>query len=273
MRSGQACGVFLSAVSVLGLAAPFSPAVATQLRANYKAYYLRLPVGTGVLTVDIEKDRYEARLSGEVSGAASLASGFSFEMQSRGKYQNGQLVPETYVYSSRAAKDVRNLQMNFKSSNVAHVAIDPPLADLGKRVPISTEHGQNVVDPLSALVAAMTAADPRPAATCGEALRIHGGNLRADVSTSFLQMETTRTSAYRGQASLCAVRYNPVAGHIADASYVKFMRDNQQIRVSSVPAGGPFEVLVHASVPLQMGMVRIELTEARIDGAVVNLKP
>jgi len=53
---------------------------------------------------------------------------------------------------------------------------------------------------------------------------------------------------------------------------VKFMRDNQQIRVSSVPTRGPFEVLVHASVPLQMGTVRIELTEARIDGVVVDLK-
>ena len=272
MKSDQACGVCLSAALVLGLMAPFSPAAATQLRANYTAYYLRLPVGTGVLTIDIEEDRYEARLSGEVSGAASLASGFSFEMQSRGKYQNGQLAPEKYIYTSRAAKDVRNLQMSFKSSSVTDVTMEPPLPDLGRRVPISTEHRQNVVDPLSALVAAMTSTHPKPVTAGGEALRIHGGNIRADVSTSFLQMQATQTAAYRGPASLCSVRYNPVAGHIADASYVKFMRDNQQIRVSSVPTRGPFEVLVHASVPLQMGTVRIELTEARIDGVVVDLK-
>lgn len=262
---------------VLGLAhvivAALSPAAATQLRASYKAYYLGLPVATIGLTVDLVQDRYEARLGGDVSGVASMASGLSFEVQSRGKYRNGEVYPERYVYSSRAAKETHRQEVNFKSGNVATVAIEPPLKDLAERVPISAEHGQNVVDPLSALVAAMTSGDPKPATTCGDALRIHGGSVRADVSTSFLHMQATRTGRYRGQASLCAVRYNPVAGHLAGASYVNFMRNNQQIRVSSASAGqGPFEILVHAVVPLQLGTARIELVEARIDGEVVNLK-
>ena len=252
--------------------ATLSPATAAQLRANYKAYYLGLPVATATLTIDLKQDRYEARLAGDVSGAASVMSAFSFEMQSLGKYQNGQLQPERYVYSSRAAKETRRQEVNFKASNVSAIAVEPPIKDLSERVPISTEHGQNVIDPLSAMVTAMTSGNPKPATTCGDALRVHGGSLRADVSTAFLRTQATRTPGYRGQASLCSVRYNPVAGHLANASYVKSIRENEQIRISSVAAGnGPFELLVSAVVPLQLGTARIELIEARIDGEVVNL--
>ena len=261
---------------VLGLASVASGMVsrvcAAQLRANYKAYYLGLPVATVALTIDLTQDRYEARLGGDVSGAAATMSAFSFEMQSKGKYQNGQVQPERYVYSSRSAKETHRQEVNFKSSNVAAITIEPPLKDISERVPISTEHGQNVIDPLSALVAAMTSGDPKPANTCGDALRIHGGGLRADVSTAFLGQQATRTPGYRGQASLCSVRYNPVAGHLANASYVKSIRENEKIRISSVAAGkGPFELLVNAVVPLQLGTARIELIDARVDGELINV--
>lgn len=258
--------------AALALLSWSSPAAASIISANYKVYYMGLTVASFATSFDVRNDRYSARLDGQVSGAASLTSSFTLSMDTSGGYQNGRVSPELFTYSLRSSKGPRQTRLLFKSGDVVSVTIEPPLDDLRDRVPIDAQHLRAVIDPLSALVLqASDVASNSGAAVCKQNFRLHLGVVRADLAVSFVRESTVKTPGYRGQAFLCAVRYSPVAGHLASSPTVEQVNRNGPIHVTLASVGnGRVVIPVSATVPLRVGSVTVELIDASIDGATVG---
>jgi hypothetical protein len=122
------------------------------------------------------------------------------------------------------------------------------------RVPLTDEHRQNIVDPLTAwLIPAGAGADGGGGLgrqACERTLPIFDGQRRFDLKLAFKRMDKVKADkGYEGPAVVCAVTFQPIAGHRAGSKLVKFLSHGRDIELWLVPVTGsgflaPFRIAI-----------------------------
>ncbi len=219
-----------------------------KLEARYGISVAGVPIGKAAMTVDLASDQYAISAKGSASGALSFVVSGEGTVVARGALKDGRPAPTSFTSNVTHDSDKTELRMTLDGGNVTDLNVEtaPPAAD---RVPLTDAHRHGISDPLSALL--VPASATLGADACQRTLAIFDGRRRYDLKLSFKRMDQVKAEkGYAGPAAVCAMAFQPVAGHRASSSLVKYLSEGREIELWFAPVAGtqvlvPFRVSVH----------------------------
>lgn len=244
----------------LGVIAGPLPAQAaiSQLRVTYAARLAGIRIGTGVFSVNMDGERYTASISARTSSVGRLVSQGQGEAVARGIFSRRSTVPVSYDLSA-SEEDLTNVvRMRLSRGNIQELSAEPPLSEHPNRVAVTRQHIRDVVDPVSALLMPVpnteSAAGP---AACDRTIPMFDGRQRYDLALSFVRMEQIQFG--NGQAAVCRLRYQPIAGHRTNRRVNQELAANPNIYVWLSQVGTAALVApVRMEVGLDFGTLSIQ---------------
>jgi hypothetical protein len=257
----------LAAAVLLLFAAATSAFADARLDVRYKASLTALAdmkgieIGKAALTVDITDDGYAAAGSAKVTGLARLVSKGEGSVAARGNFVNGKVSPLTYSSTSETDKKAEEIRITLANNVVKEFAVSPPTTPHEDRVPVTEQHRQGVVDPMSAAVISVPGSgDLLAHDSCNRTISIFDGRQRYDLVFSYERTEAAKNvTGYNGPMLVCRVDYRPIAGHRAARLQVKFMEDNKNIFVWLAPVAGTRVLFpIRVSIVTLVGVVLVE---------------
>jgi hypothetical protein len=256
-----------AAATLLFLVATAPAWADARLDVRYKASLAALAdmkgieIGKGAFTVDITDEGYAAAGSAKVTGFARLVSKGEGSVAARGTFVNGKVSPVTYSSTSESDKKAEEIRISFASNVVKEFAVSPPTTPHEDRVPVTEQHRQGVVDPMSAAVITVPGSgDMLARDSCARTVSIFDGRQRYDLVFSYERTEPAKNvKGYNGPMLVCRVDYRPIAGHRASRLQVKFMEDNKNIFVWLAPVAGTRVLFpIRVSIVTLVGVVLVE---------------
>ena len=251
--------------NVADLATVVSPreaqASVASLRITYAARISGHRIGTGVLSANLDGDRYTATLNARTTAVGRLVSPGQGEAVSRGIFGNAVPVPVSYDLSASEDEFTNTVRMRLRRGDIAELSAEPPLSEHPHRVAVRAQHRRDVVDPLSALLMPVpnveSAAGP---AACDRTIPLFDGRQRFDVAFSFVRMEQVQFG--NGQAAVCRMRYRPIAGHRSNRRANQELAANNDIYVWLTQVGDEALVApVRMEVGLEFGKLSVQAIE------------
>ena len=263
IRSPAVRRMICTAGPVLALLATAGDASAQgKLDATYTISAARIPIGSITASAEIGDDSYTISMGGRASGVMRILASGEGTFSTRGTRKDGRLIPTDFVSKATSEDDTMDVKMVFADGSVKELSASapPPSND---RVPLTEAHRQNVVDPLTAiLVPAAAAGNGLSEAACQRALAVFDGRRRYDLKLAFKRMDKAKADkGYAGPVAVCAVTFQPIAGHRASSTLVKYLAEGREIEIAFAPVAGarvltPFRMAVNS----MLGNLVIEAT-------------
>ncbi len=226
----------------------------------YSVSLIGLSLGSATVSGKVSGTDYKIEAYANLTGIASALSGAKGSAVASGAIQNGQILPAAYATSSANARESRTVRIGMTGGTVKAVDIQPPFEQQEGRVPLSDAHKKNIVDPLSALIMPLKAADgTNGPAVCNRSIPVFDGYTRFNVDLAYTGTRQVSTPGYNGPVIVCNARYKPVAGHRPGRKATQFMTDNKDMEVWLVPInGGKIMIPYRIAVRTMVGMTVIE---------------
>jgi hypothetical protein len=258
------CGAAL----LLAVSAPEGRAAT--LDATYSVTLLGLTLGKANLNGGIDGSRYKLDVSAKLTGLAGGFTGGRGSGAATGVLSGSRLSPATFAVSSANSSESRTVRMALDRNAVQAVEIEPPLDPKPDRVPVKDDHRRNIMDPLSAFLMPVEAANGKAGpAACNRTLPIFDGAARYDIKLSYVGTREVKIEGYDGPVSVCQARYVPISGHRALRPATKFMAENKEITTWLAPVAGTSVMLpVRISVKTMIGTAVIEASSFKVDPGV-----
>ena len=257
---GSAGGIDRTGLSVLPGPAP-AQADTASLRITYAARLAGVRLGTGVLSANIEGNRYTASVQARTSAVGRLVSQGQGEAIARGTFQTRGVVPASYDLSASEEDMTNVVRMRLSGGDIRELTAEPPLSERPDRIVVRAQHRRDVVDPVSALL--MPVPNPEAAAgpaACDRTIPMFDGRQRYDLALSFVRMEPTEFG--NGQAAVCRLRYRPIAGHREGRRVNQELAANPNIYVWLTQVGDSALVApVRMEVGLDFGTLSVQAME------------
>jgi hypothetical protein len=234
-----------------------------KLTANYTISVARIPVGKITWSTEIGDDSYTSTGSGEASGVASFLASGKGSLSTRGTVKDGELSPTEFTSDITQDDEKGALKMVLDRGAVTELKADAP-AKAGDRVPVSAVHQQGVVDPLTAwLIPAAGEGNGLGRAACERTLPIFDGQKRYDLKLAFKRMDKMKADkGYDGPALVCAVTFQPIAGHRPASPTVKFLAGGREIELWLAPVTGTRVLApIRVSVANMLGNIVVQASE------------
>jgi len=261
----------LALAALLGAA----PAGAATLDADYGIWLAGLPIGQVDIKSDFDGERYKLDIKAKLTGLAGQCTNGGAAATSTGSAVGGRVVPAAFAITSRNSSESRTVRMGLSSGNVAAVDINPPIVDdKPDRVPVADAHRRGVVDPVSALIMPVTAANALDAANCNRTLPVFDGASRFNVVLSYAGTKQVEKPGYKGPVLVCKARWVPISGHRPSRKAVQFMADNDNMSVWLAPVEGTRVLApLRIAVETMVGMSVIEASRWTLSAAVTSSIP
>lgn len=253
-------GVVLGVLAIADCGTAAAAPAAAKYTAVYQLRFAGLTLGKFTLWSTITGDHYALQGNGKITFLASAL----FEL-SGGTVTNGALTPQgpqpdAFSFTFETKKGTGQLAMTFDHGAVRSVQARPTIRLHPDAVPVTEQHLQGVLDPLTALFFSTEAKAPgNPASACEQRVPVYDGKYRFDLllthkrTVRVVRKKGVKTG-YEGPAVICKVKYIPVAGHAPDASAVTFMAREENIEVWLIPLPeGRAYVPYHLSLPTPYG--------------------
>jgi len=252
--------------ALVALSLSVGAASAQTLRVTYAISLLGLPLGSGTVKAEITPATYAVEGAARLNALASLVNNSHGVSQGHGAIVAGKVSPAAFATTAASSSSTRTIRMAIRNNAVAGVDISPPFADHPDRVPLRPEDTRGIIDPVAAYVFPTAKAEVS-AADCDRTLPIFDGYTRFDLKLSFVEKKTVKARGYEGPVAVCAVQYQPIAGHRKDRPATKFMAENRDMQIWLAPVAGasalaPFKV----SIKTMVGVLDIEATEFAVGG-------
>ena len=242
-----------------------SPASAADLYMKYKLYALSLPIGSGVLYLDANAERYSLSANGETAAFGKLVSDGKGSVKASGDVSGPTLAPSSYALDLKSEDETGTISMKMRAGKVDQVAVNPPQDRMKERIKVTAAHLKDVLDPLSA--ALLPAPKGLTKDSCNRTLHIYDGKERYDVHMRYKSRRSARTSdgRFNGDVLICSVRYEPVAGHRPKRKSIQQLAANKSMEVWLAPVGDkPYLVPLRASISLPFGSLVVEAEKYKL---------
>ena len=225
----------IAAGAVLALLPAIAPAMAQgRLEANYAISVARLPIGSVTGTAEFGDARYTLAMSGRASGALRVLASGEGTLTASGLLADGKPSATGFVARTTSEDDTLDVKLTIDGGNVTDFSASEPKPD-PSRVALTAQHRQGIVDPLTALLIPAPA-DGLTEAACQRTLPVFDGRRRFDLKLAFKRMDKVKAEkGYAGPAVVCAVTFQPVAGHRTSSPVIKFLSDGREIEIAFVP--------------------------------------
>src|SRR5262249_36337991 len=189
-----------------------------RLAARYTMSVGGVPVGKSDLKVAIGSIEYAVSVSGHASGMLRALVSGEGSLTTRGAIVDGHLVPTTFSSSTSEAHHKAGVTMTLDGGIVKDLPTQTG-SSAADRVALTAEHRKGVIDPMTALLVTVDGAgDVIGPDACQRTLPIFDGRRRYDLKLSFRRIDSVQTErGYRGQAVVCGVTFQAIAGHRASS--------------------------------------------------------
>jgi hypothetical protein len=265
---GPILGAILAGVSAFALAAaaPSAAYADGKLTANYTITVARVPVGKINWTVDVGPETFTTRGQGEASGVASWAVSGKGTVSASGSVDDGRLRTTNFAADITRGDEKSDMTMMLDHGNVTEIKAET-LAPGDDRVTVTAEHRRDITDPLTAWLIPARRDEALTRQACERTLPIFDGQRRYDLKLTFKRMDKVKTDkGYHGPVVVCAIAFQPVAGHRASSTLVKFLSQGRDIEVSLAPvAGTQLLAPIRLSVAHMLGNLVVQATEFRAE--------
>ena len=223
-----------------------------QVSADYAVTFLGMSIGSGTMVSTTDGTNYRTTLNARVTGMAALFAGGTGTATASGRIAGSNPVPTNYAVEVRSSGKVETTQIGMAGGNVASVVRNPDKPPHTRATPVLPEHLRGVVDPLSAGIFVAGGTGPvTGAAACERRSRIYNGVVRFDLIYSFAETRQVDIAGYKGEAAVCRVRFEPIAGYRSDRSDIASAR-RRSAEVVLVPVQGT-RTLLPAKITLVTG--------------------
>jgi hypothetical protein len=142
---------------------------------------------------------------------------------------------------------------------------------------VTEANRQGIVDPLTAMLfSAAAEGDGLSQQACRHTLPIFDGQQRYDLKLAFKRMDkVTAEKGYAGPVAVCSLRYEPIAGHIASTTLVKYLSEGREMEIALAPVIGtrllaPFRLSVMSMLAnLVIEASRFEANARPLDASAI----
>lgn len=239
-----------------------APLVVQPARADlpaYKGEYALSFLGLTVARIDFDSriDSNGYAIKGKVASAGLGA--FFYEtrgtLAATGSFKDG-VQAETFRADYRYNDEPTTVDIRFSGGDVVKVVNDPPLKKRRKNwVPIGPEDLKSTVDPIAAtLIKADRLED-----VCKGGARMFDGELRADLSLSFVKTGRMSVKGFDGPTVTCRMKFTPTAGYRKGRRALEYLRTKSRIIVTFAQIGetGVYAP-IHATIGTQVGTITVQ---------------
>ncbi len=212
---------------------------------------------------------YALTLSGTTAGLSRWMADSSAWMAVNGTFRGTRALPARFEIGIAEDGIAAEAQIMLADRSVMDLHVIPGLEAGLDIVPLTLDHVQNVVDPMSALFVPIEHQETVTGEeACNRTLSVFDGWQRFDIAMFYRRTEPVfgARDAYAGPAFTCSARYVPIAGHSLTRPAIAFMSDNQRLEAQLIPAADvgiliPFKLLVGTEI----GDLIIRLDELDVD--------
>ncbi len=252
----------LVALPVLATAAaPIAASAAEAARAPARLAYSLTLAGIPIARADVDFDdrggKYALGVDWHTTGLVGVFAAASGSVGADGRLVSGRPHPRNYRLSERKGDTPFEVTMALSGGRVGRLEVEPPAKTGEDIVPVTAAHRVGVVDPVSAgLIPGATAPD----AVCNRVLPVFDGWSRWNLHLSPKAIETEAPAGMIGPVAVCAVRWEPVAGHRSGHRSVRYMAENRdvEVRLARLPDRNVW-LPVETSVGTMLGTARVTL--------------
>jgi hypothetical protein len=259
------------------LAAPLGDHACAEgnLDASYTISFARIRVGDITATVVFGDTEYAMSASGRAGGFMKVLMDGEGSFTTRGTITDGHPVPTNFSSKIVSNAETSDVTMVLDEGSVKELAA-APLPSSG-RVPVTEANRQGIVDPLTAMLfSAAAAGEGLSQEACRRTLPIFDGHQRYDLKLAFKRMDkVTAEKGYAGPVVVCSLRYEPIVGHSASNSLVKYLSEGREMEMALAPIAGtrllaPFRLSVVSMLAnLVIEANRFEATARPLDASTV----
>jgi len=253
-----ACGL----VSVV--AAPDVARAQAKLDAQYTATLAGLPIGSGNWVIEFGDTNYSAAANGTTTGLLRAFTGGQGTTAARGTLSGSRAMSSIYAATISTRRKSDEIRLTIANGSVKDFKVDPPQDDDPERVPLTEANRQNVLDPMTAsMVRVLGNGDLLTPDACQRKLSVFDGRMRYDLDLAFKRMDKVKAEkGYAGPVVVCAIYFEPVAGHIPTRTAIKYMTNLRDMEVWLAPvAGTRMLVPFRAQGPTPVGEAILEATQ------------
>lgn len=246
-----------------------------QILATYEVDLAGFNLGEFRLSAKLNGPNYDMEADGRFSlllGALYRATGTT---TSTGRLTKMGPDSSTFTLSYEGGGKKEARRMSFAGGAVSQVSIIPPKRQGRRRVPVTKDQLEDVLDPLSAAFLHTRADHP----VCDDTMPVFDGRLRFDIILTPKRVDNLPKSVpagLSGPASVCEVKFVPIAGHRPDNPGIKFMSQTDQIEAWLVRLPQTEMYLPYLIVgPTPLGRASATLTKIKInmDAPSSNFRP
>ena len=227
-----------SALALMTAALSDSAHAETNLEASYTISFARIRVGAITATVAYGDSEYAISANGRAGGVMKVLLDGEGSFTTRGTITDGHPVPTNFTSKIVSNTEISDVTMVLDEGSVKELAA-APLPSSG-RVPVTEANRQGIVDPLTAMLfSAAATGDGLSQEACRHTLPIFDGHQRYDLKLAFKRMDTvTAEKGYAGPIVVCSLRYEPIAGHSASNTLVKYLSEGREMEIALAPVAG-----------------------------------
>ena len=245
----------IAAALLLATIMPSSAAYkAPVYRGEYAISFLGLPVGRVNFESRVDRESYSIEGEASAAGLGMFFYDTTGKLTASGRFTDG-VQADRFRAEYRYDEKPTLVDIRFSDGNVVEVVNDPPLKKRRKDwVPIQPSDLKSVVDPIAAtLVKADRLED-----VCKGGARMFDGELRADLSLSYVSMGKASFEGFEGKTVTCRLKFTPAAGYRKGRRALEFLRTRSRIMVTFAQIGetGVYAP-VHATIGTRIGTITV----------------
>ena len=227
---------------------------------------------------DIGSFKFDARVLGKhyvLDGDAEITAllgviNWRGLTRSVGRVGNQGPQPKNYAFNFRSHSKGGVIRIGFKKAKVYDVTMRPKLPSTHNEIPLKRSHLNDVLDPLSTV---MAMARPKGRNPCAQKLSVFDGKQRFDLVFSYRRMEQVsagRESSRNVSVIVCGVKYKPLGGYTPTAATQSMAQsDGIEVAMLPIPSASLF-VPQKITIPTIAGTAVLKAVRINVEGAGVN---
>src|SRR5690606_29999759 len=210
--SGSSRAMFRHAalLAMLTTLAPGAAARAGTFQGDYTVSYLGLTVVKASFVSRYDGDTYAVDGRVAAAGLARLFDDTSGTLRATGRVSGRRVVPQSFRADYTSGKKASLLDIRFSGGAVTATKVEPPPKPRPKDwVAIDLADLKGVLDPTATTIVPAASLDE----VCNRTLKTYDGEMRADLTLSFVSRGEISVKGYQGPTVTCRMRFEPVSGY------------------------------------------------------------
>lgn len=239
-----------------------------KVRAVYNITFNGFGIGEFALRANLGAEEYSLAADANISVLAGMVFEWTGKTTSSGHIVHKGPAPYNYSFGYKTAEKGERIDVKFNDNVVREIAVNPPQRPVGQRVPVTRQHMQNVVDPLSAaLILSNVGSDKTGSDVCNQRMPIFDGKARYDLVLSYKRTKSVETEVgYTGPAYVCKVKFVPIAGHKMADNENTYAARNEGMEIWLVPIHRAGIYLpYYVNIPTPMGAATLTASSFDVD--------